>query len=122
MKMHDAQTFEASMGVNSQNDSLKLGRLQLDHTHIDCALIMNQYPGGCMLEVNHPHETTYCFVHELKGTVMLAFNDDVDAYSVLRQSDFAKHPRFMERTERLLLLLPEFAFEALERTLGALSD
>ncbi len=110
------------MGVNFQNDSLKLGRLQLDHTHIDCALIMNQYPGGCMLEVKHPHDITYCFVHELKGVVMLAFNEDVDSYSVLSQSDFAQHPRFMERTERLLLLLPEFAFEALEGALCALND
>lgn len=110
------------MGVNNSGNALKLGRLQLDHTHIDCALIMNQYPGGCMLEVNHRHESTFCFVHELNNTVMLAFNDDVDDYTVLRHDDFIAHPRFMERNERLLLLLPQWAFDELELALTKLTD
>lgn len=110
------------MGVNLSGSSLKLGRLRLDHTHIDCALIMNQYPGGCMLEVNHPHESTFCFVHELQNTVLLAFSDDVDDYTVFTQSDFSNHPRFMERGERLLLLLPQWAFDEIERALSELTD
>lgn len=110
------------MGVEAEGSSLKLGRLKLDHTHVDCALIMNQYPGGCMIEVAHQHDSTFCFVHELDNAVMVAFSDDVDDYTVLGHDDFKAHPRFMERRERLLLLLPQWAFEALEQGFADLID
>lgn len=110
------------MGVEHAGGSYRLGRLNVDNTYIDCALIMNQYPGGCMLEVEHREQKTFCFVDELDDAVIIAFSTDLDDFRVTHSSDIDKETRFIEFEERLLLLLPAAVYHKVESDFERLLD
>lgn len=102
------------MGVAESGQSMKLGRISVDNTYIDCALVLHQFPGGCMLEVAHREPSTFCFVDELSDAVLIAFSDEVDRYKVYQAEELKKVHRFLELNERLLLLMPLDAFRLVE--------
>lgn len=100
---------------------LKLGRLSIDHTHIDCALVLKCYPGGALMEIEHRSSVTYCFTETTRPAVLLAFDDDLEHHTVHRIHPTGCKEQFIELKEKVLLLLPEEMYGAVEERFQALA-
>ncbi len=99
---------------------LKLGRMRIDQSYIDCTLILARFPGGCMLEVEHQSELTRCYTQPDCDLVMLAFKDDCDDHRVIHLAHAAQSAEFIEVGERLLLLLPRVIYRRLQSVFNEL--
>lgn len=97
-----------------QSAPLKLGRMRVDQSYIDCALILSRFPGGCMLEVEHSAQVTRCFTQSDADAVLLAFQDDCDEHRVISLTKAAQTAEFVDVSERLLLILPCTIYRRLE--------
>lgn len=99
---------------------LKLGRMRIDQSYIDCALILARFPGGCMLEVEHAADLTRCYTQAECDVVLLAFKDDCDDHRVIKLAQAARSVDFVEVDERLLLLLPRAIYRRLQSVFNEL--
>ncbi len=112
MALNNEQTHvsENETGTQKTNSALRLGRLSIDYSHVDCAFIAHQFPGGCLLETNHKSDVTHFFVHELEHFVLIAFSETLDNHTVFRPDDLAQFSRFLALREKVVLLIPELVY------------
>lgn len=99
-----------------------IGRVSIDHTLIDCRLVLQQFPHGCMLEVAHGSLETLCYVNKAPASVLLAFSEDCETHRTIflgpRRSE--EEP-FIPLGEKLFLLLPESLYFQLSTELAELN-
>lgn len=119
--MKALQALNSTSTSESTNPSLRLGHLRVDHSHVDCALVLGQYPGGCLLEIDHRSEMTVCFVEDLSDVVILAFDDELEDYRVVTTNTLPKDQLFVGFDEPYLLLLPELVYRGVEDQLSTLN-
>lgn len=99
---------------------LKLGRMRIDQSYIDCSLILARFPGGCMLEVEHDADLTRCYAQVDSDVVLLAFKDDCENHRVIQMGYTTRQTEFVEVEERLLLLLPKTIYRRLKSVFNEL--
>lgn len=99
-----------------------LGRVSIDHTLIDCRLVLKQFPQGCMMEVDHGALETMCYVNKAPASVLLAFSEDCETHrTIFLGPRRNKEDAFLHIGEKLLLLLPEHLYFKLSAELAELN-
>ncbi len=120
--MKALRSFNSPLSNNNESPSLRLGHVRVDHSHVDCALLLHRYPGGCLLEIDHRSEMTVCFVEDLKDVVILAFDHDMEEHRVVETNALPKSDLFIGFDEPYLLVLPELFYRTVEAQFNALNS
>lgn len=109
--------------TNSTNPepSLQLGHVRVSHSHVDCALLLERYPGGCLLEIDHRSDQTVCFIEDLADVVILAFDHELEEHRVVVTNTLCNSELFATFEEPYLLILPELFYRHVEARFNALN-